>query len=414
MQLDSIRDDASLFSRLYIANQSREGDLGVFFEHENQRYPPSISEFGNIRQGTKSDLLKCLSSVAQLPYTPECTIFDGAFLLHTLQPSAAMKFIDYAANVFLKAIHTELKSSKRIDVVWDRYPTASLKDSTREKRGSGKRVKVSAHTKVPNKWKEFLRNKGNKTELFEYLSNEVVNSNWPLEKEVYITAGESVISKGNGSAMEECTHEEADTLIIQHIKHALENGYNKIKVRTGDTDVVVILIGLFFSLLRVSAGLQLVIAFGTGKDFCYYDINALCQELGPDKCHALPAFHAFTGTDITSFFFRRGKILPWKLLKCYPEGVEAFASIIDHPFIEVDIESELFKTLERFTILMYDKTSSLTNVNEARRTFFCKQAKGNLQTIPPSQVRIISLNFACMPVTCCIEVTYPFYYMFII
>ena len=84
---------------------------------------------------------------------------------------------------------------------------------------------------------------------------------------------------------------------------------------TGDTDVVAILIGLFFSLLMISPDLQLYVAFGTGKDFCYYDINSLCKDLGPDKCHALPSFHAFTGTDITSSFFRRGKILPWKLLK---------------------------------------------------------------------------------------------------
>ena len=142
------------------------------------------------------------------------------------------------------------------------------------------------------------------------------------------------------------------------------------------------------------------VAFGTGKDFFYYNINALCQELGPDRCHALPAFHAFTGTDITSSFFRRGMILPWKLLECYPKGLKAFASIIDDSFIEVDMISDLFKTLERFTIFMYDKTISLTNVNEARRKFFCKQGKGNLQTIPHSQITYkyyqFSLNFPCL------------------
>lgn len=54
-QLESIRNDASFFSRLHVANQSRQGDLGVFFDHENenQKYPPSISEFGDIRHGTK-------------------------------------------------------------------------------------------------------------------------------------------------------------------------------------------------------------------------------------------------------------------------------------------------------------------------------------------------------------------------
>ncbi len=69
-QLTSQRGNTSLFSRLYIANQQRDGDLGIFFSHENQCYPPSLSDFGNLRLGQKSALLACLS-VADQPTPPK-------------------------------------------------------------------------------------------------------------------------------------------------------------------------------------------------------------------------------------------------------------------------------------------------------------------------------------------------------
>ena len=40
-QLISLKQDMQLFSRLYIACQSRDGNLDEFFQHENQACPPS-------------------------------------------------------------------------------------------------------------------------------------------------------------------------------------------------------------------------------------------------------------------------------------------------------------------------------------------------------------------------------------
>ena len=40
-QLVVQRNNTSLFGRLYIANQQREGDPAIFFSHENQSCPPS-------------------------------------------------------------------------------------------------------------------------------------------------------------------------------------------------------------------------------------------------------------------------------------------------------------------------------------------------------------------------------------
>ena len=59
----------------------------------------------------------------------------------------------------------------------------------------------------------------------------------------------SVISRGNALPMiMEWTHEEADTRVMVHLLHAVENGSANVEVRTVDTDIVVLLIGHFFNL----------------------------------------------------------------------------------------------------------------------------------------------------------------------
>ena len=53
-QLSSLKNDCSLFSRLYIASQIRDGDLEEFFEHENQACPPALSQMGKLRTGSQT------------------------------------------------------------------------------------------------------------------------------------------------------------------------------------------------------------------------------------------------------------------------------------------------------------------------------------------------------------------------
>ena len=58
--LTILRNGCSLFSRLYIACQTRKGDLPEFFRHENQQRPASLSKLDDKRTGKKADLQKCL------------------------------------------------------------------------------------------------------------------------------------------------------------------------------------------------------------------------------------------------------------------------------------------------------------------------------------------------------------------
>ena len=109
------------------------------------------------------------------------------------------------------------KTHTRVDVVFDQYKLDSLKSYTREVRGTGERQKVTLTGHVPNNWESFLRNNDNKTELYSLLA-----------KIVYT-----------------CSHEEADTRMFVHLKHALAKD---IINTANDTDVVIIAISFFCEL----------------------------------------------------------------------------------------------------------------------------------------------------------------------
>ena len=175
-QLAALKSDCGLFSRLYISCQTRDGDIDNFFSHENQGAPPALST-GKMRIGIKSDLLRCLES--DLPEhnavpVADAIILDGAAIVQMLNPGTARTFKEYGERVLAPYISAQLEKSSRVDLVWDVYLPASLKASTTQKRGKGTRKRVAASTVMPKNWKDFLRVDENKTELFAFLSHEVV------------------------------------------------------------------------------------------------------------------------------------------------------------------------------------------------------------------------------------------------
>ena len=220
-KIATLKADVDIFSRLYIVAQHRESDISTFFMHENHPYPPSISDRGKLRLGTKSDLLFCLKMVekkdslnalhtdelrdmdlltcqeeedevvevvdmqpevnapletankTEPPSTFDVKVLDGTAVLHFLPLAAIETFGDYAKKVFLPFIRNQLDSAKHLDVVWVTYRTDSIKETAREKRGKGVRRKVEAQNKIPGKWQDFLRDPDNKKELFAFLTNEI-------------------------------------------------------------------------------------------------------------------------------------------------------------------------------------------------------------------------------------------------
>ncbi len=69
--------------------------------------------------------------------------------------------------------------------------------------------------------------------------------------------------------------------------------------------------------------------FNHNKSRSYYDITKLAA--GMDFKKALPDIHAFTRSDYTPSFHRKGKVRPLKLMLKHPKFVEVFSSIGEEP-----------------------------------------------------------------------------------
>ena len=184
--------------------------------------------------------------------------------------------------------------------------------------------------------------------------------------------------------MDDCNHKEADTRIMVLIWHALEHGAETLLVRTVDTDVVVILVGLFFDLVTIQLSCDFWIAFGMGKNYRLYHINSICESLEEPRSRALPVFHAFSGCDTTSAFNGKGKKSLWYAWQAYYDATETFACLGKHPFMLLDADSDNFPKLERLTVILYDKWSPSFSLNKTRKLLFCHE-NWSMEKLPPTK-----------------------------
>ena len=236
---------------------------------------------------------------------------------------------------------------------------------------------MAPSTVLPKNWKDFLRVDENKTELFAFLSREAVNLPLPQDKELYATDGSGVLcspAESHLAGLAPCSHEEADTRLLLHVADAVQKGCKKVTIRTVDTDVVVLAVASFSK----AAPDELWIAFGVGSSFRYIAVHEMVATMSPTQCMTLPVFHAFTGCGTVSAFAGRGKKTAWETWKSFPEVNDAFSELLCMPS-EVSERSMLL--LERFVVLMYDRTSESMEVNDARKQLFAQKSR-NLENIP--------------------------------
>ena len=243
-------------------------------------------------------------------------LIDGASMVHTLKLDRSIKtFHDYAEKKVLPFIKRHLTTAKRVDVIWDRYLSESLKAMTRESRVAGVRQRLPSdgNRKIPKNWNSYLRNATNKIEIFQYLSRVISQSVFDEGRVVITTLDETVLQNSctddpvvqSEHSLCPCNHEEFDTRVMLHAANAASQGYERILIIANDNDVIVLAIS-FFSEIGAE---KLWVSFGMGKKLRYISIHNICSVMSPAKVYALPAFHALTGCDNTSFFlWHRKKI----------------------------------------------------------------------------------------------------------
>ena len=227
-----------------------------------------------------------------------------------------------------------------------------------------------------------MRDSDNKTELFSYLADKIAEKHTP--NIVIVTKGDTVMSNQqvNLDHLAPCSHEEADTRIFLHVRHAVVEGSKVIMIRANDTDVLVIAISTLPSLIDLGLQ-QLWIAFG--RDIRWIPVHDINATISPVKIPGMLFFHAFSGCDIVSAFKGKGKKSAWQTWEMFPEATEVFRKLSKYP---PTVEDDDLAVLEKFVITMYDRSSTATSVDEARLDLFARKQRP-YESIPPTQAALL-------------------------
>ena len=376
-------------STLFLSLQSRP-DFGLdnFFKYENQKEPPSLSDQGNLRSGTKSDVLQCLT-IPKLTPPDDVTVkvLDDPAVGHMVRPTYGINYQQYVVRHFVPFITNSLtNSTSRLDIIWDIYPDHNLKAQAQANRGNpGVTTIVEGSTPVPRDWNKFLANSRNKVQLFRFLSKAVIEASSQFtdvvvcstyDDHVLVNTSDSQ-SVADFDTIMPCNNQEADSRIFLHLSHAAQQGHSKAFIRTVDSDVVSIAVGHFGSL----GVMELWIGFGTGKAFQHIPVHEITHTLDPEKSLSCTLFHSFTGCDTTSSFLGIGKKTAWAAWQAYPDLTETLLTLSDDPTL-LTLDSIHMARLERWTVVTYNQSSDCSRVNDVRRQLFTHGTR-TLDHIPP-------------------------------
>ena len=294
-----------------------------------------------------------------------------------------MTFDEYL-TLFSRKVKKIILSERleRVDVVFDRYFVPSIKGQTRNKRGHGLEISVRKSSQIPKNWTNFLSVGKNKEQLYSLLANKIreIAGN----ALVVATLCESVVSNKeiDKTTLSPCNHEEADTRVFLHVKDILRSLQGRICICASDTDVVILAIS-FFGQLGVT---ELWIEFGNGKNKRWLPIHQYVSALGAEYCIGILFWYGFTGCDTVSYFSGRPKPTARNMWKSFPAITATFdklSNIETHSISDNDLTQ-----LERYTILLYDRSSLLGDINICRKQLFTKKGR-TIENVHPTRDALI-------------------------
>lgn len=387
----TLKADRNLFARLLVIAQTRDMDLREVFKHSLGPLPWSLaSTDGTLGKTDKSKILELLTNQIEpaedVPPTA-AWIVDGMAILQSLKDIPST-FKDLAMTIF-DSIAPPSTMARRIDFVTDRYLETSIKNAERTRRSSDGSLKVritGPGQKCPKQWKKFLSSGENKTSLTEFLLQQWsgnIYANRIGRRIIFFAVGDICVrlfvvdGKVMSDQVEElkCTHEEADTRILLHAKHAADHGEDTIIIRSPDSDVT--MLACHFQNQIPS---RLLVHKKAKTRTIFLNIPAIVQKAGTDLCDALPGLHAFTGCDTTSSFAGKGKKGPLKLCMNDSEYRQAM-SMLGRSFA---LDAATFKRSERSVCRMYGFSNEHDDVNECRYLLFCSKNQQS-HNLPPCQ-----------------------------
>ena len=209
-------------------------------------------------------------------------------------------------------------NASEVHLCLDKYIEYSIKDSEREFRGSVQcqYIITGPEQTLRQSGKKLLNNKEFKNEISKFLLREWQKDHYYClfsEKVLYASHGGECFKFVANNAQQSVTvtkpsflqghHEEADTMIVFHIAQTSHD----VIVRASDTDVLIILIGYLGDQHQDDSSRNIFMDCGIGNHRRYIDVNSIVnglENLQPGLSTVMPAYHAFTGCDFTSAFYR--------------------------------------------------------------------------------------------------------------
>ena len=208
-------------------------------------------------------------------------------------------------------------------MVFNQYWETSIKGGERSQRGSSSSLEVYIHgpsTPIPKQWAKYITNPQNNINLSDFLTSTMCSRGKEQladGKKLVIKSGykdsETTVSISNrASKFTEplaCFHEEADTRMLLHAKHA-SSSRSWVIIQSPDTDVLILCATHFESI----GCEELWFKTGVRDHLHYVPVHRLSHKLGQKVCRCPSAFQALTGCDTTSTLAGVSKKKVWKRL----------------------------------------------------------------------------------------------------
>ena len=247
-----------------------------------------------------------------------------------------------------------------MDILSDQYHQNSIKTGTRAKRRTTlcktRTIINSKDVKLPRNWNSFIEVDENKSNLTQFLSDELEKEVHPDGQEVVISGGfddlEKVVSTGRNDVSHlQADHEEADPQILLHLADATNKGYERLIFQCRDTDVLLLLLAFTQQLSQ-----EIWLKSGTKKKPRYIKVHKI--KLPQEILKGSLAFQAVTGCDTTSQFTGIGKRFSWKVFHLL------------HKLGDDEMLKEfILSSVEQFVCRLYEPNSASTFIHEVRGAF---------------------------------------------
>ena len=165
------------------------------------------------------------------------------------------------------------------------------------------------------------------------------------------------------------SHEEADTLLAFHVSTTTGN----LVIRASDTDVLVILLGMIGKHLNENRHMsygRIIMDCGKGnkcRDIDVIHITSALEAKQTGLAAVMPGLHAFTGSDCTTTFYKKGKLKSLTILEKDKE--RKFIKFFRGLTCERQLDQS---TAEEFICSLYGMKGDIREVNEARLDKICQ------------------------------------------